>query len=338
MAKDFKGKSFITLIDFTAEELDALLALAFKLKKKKQERVYDPLLEHKNIALIFEKTSTRTRCAFEVAAYDEGAHVTYLDPSGSQLGKKESIEDTARVLGRYYDAIEYRGFAHSAVEALVAGAGVPVYNGLTDVDHPTQIMADLMTISEKLAKPLSDIKVVFAGDIRNNMALSWISAAAIYGFTFVGFGPDSLAKEIPKAFLDKLKGRIDASGASISFSADASCLKGADVVYTDIWASMGEEELMQSRVKLLAPFKVTQKVLDACENPEVIFMHCLPSFHDLETTTALHYSQLGVNIREVDDDVFAGPNSVVFDQAENRMHTIKAVMVATLSERTDFWD
>ncbi|MDR2520003.1 MAG: ornithine carbamoyltransferase [Eubacteriaceae bacterium] len=329
---DLKGKSFITLLDFAKEEIEGLLDLASKLKEKKRNGVFEPMLEHKNIALVFEKTSTRTRCAFEVAAYDEGAHVTYLDPGASQMGKKESIADTARVLGRFYDAIEFRGFSQASIEALVKHSQVPVYNGLTDIDHPTQLLADLLTMKEKLPKPLEEAKVVFAGDIRNNMSLSWIGACALFGMHFVGYGPKELAREVPESLLKKAKELSMASGAIIEFSQSPSCLDGADAIYTDIWASMGEEELMSDRVKILAPYRVTREMLDLTKNPNVLFMHCLPSFHDLSTETALHYSQMGVDIREVDDEVFESTNSVVFDESENRLHTIKAVMVATLSD------
>ena len=333
MTSPIKGRSFLTLLDFEADEIKYLLGLAHKLKKKKKAGDFSQkLLENKNIALIFQKTSTRTRCAFEVAALDEGAHVTFLDPQSSQMGKKESVVDTAKVLGRFYDGIEFRGFLQKDVEILSQHSNVPVFNGLTDDDHPTQILADLMTIQEHCNKDLKDVKVVFAGDIRNNMSLAWIFGCAKLGMHFTGYGPNELKEQINPNLLNEIEGIASKSGATIEFSSDDSCLNGADVIYTDIWASMGEEELIEKRVELLSNFRVTQQTLDMTENENVLFMHCLPAFHDFNTETAQKNLEKGIDIREVTDEVFNGTNSVVFDEAENRMHTIKSILVATLSD------
>jgi ornithine carbamoyltransferase len=300
------------------------------LKAKKRAGVRQEILRGKNVVLLFEKASTRTRCAFEVACLDEGAHVTFLDSNSSQMGKKESLEDTAKVLGRFYDGIEYRGYHQSVVENLALHAGVPVWNGLTDVDHPTQILADLMTIEEHVNKPLSKVKVVFCGDIRNNMSYAWMYGCAKMGMHFVAYGPDELASEIDQSVLSSAKEVCQKTGATIEISSDKGCLKGADVIYTDVWASMGEEKEIPERVDLLTPYKVTEEMLDHTENPDVIFLHCLPSFHDFETTMAKTQQELGYDIREVTDEVFRSRHSKVFDEAENRMHTIKAVIVATI--------
>ncbi|MCI7326537.1 ornithine carbamoyltransferase [Hornefia butyriciproducens] len=331
MAVNLKGRHFLTLMDFTPAEIRYMLDLAHDLKAKKRAGICNQVLKGKNIVLLFEKTSTRTRCAFEVAAMDEGAGVTFLDSKSSQMGKKETIADTAKVLGRFYDGIEYRGFKQSVVEELAANAGVPVWNGLTDVDHPTQILADMLTIEEHVAKPLNKVKVVFVGDVRNNMAYAWMYGCAKMGMEFVAFGPKELAAEVDKDVLARAQKVAEETGASISVSSDESCLEGADVIYTDIWASMGEEDQIPERVRLLTPFKVTREFLDKTGNPDVIFMHCLPSFHDFDTTMAKDQKELGYDIREVTDEVFLSKNSVVFDEAENRMHTIKAVIVATIA-------
>lgn len=331
MAVNLKGRHFLTLMDFTPAEIRYMLDLAHDLKAKKRAGICNQVLKGKNIVLLFEKTSTRTRCAFEVAAMDEGAGVTFLDSKSSQMGKKETIADTAKVLGRFYDGIEYRGFKQSVVEELAANAGVPVWNGLTDVDHPTQILADMLTIEEHVAKPLNKVKVVFVGDVRNNMAYAWMYGCAKMGMEFVAFGPKELAAEVDKDVLARAQKVAEETGASISVSSDESCLEGADVIYTDIWASMGEEDQIPERVRLLTPFKVTKEFLDKTGNPDVIFMHCLPSFHDFDTTMAKDQKELGYDIREVTDEVFLSKNSVVFDEAENRMHTIKAVIVATIA-------
>ena len=330
MAVNLKGRSFLTLMDFTPEEIRYMLDLAHDLKAKKRAGIKGELLRGKNIVLLFEKTSTRTRCAFEVGAMDEGAGVTFLDSKSSQMGKKESLEDTAKVLGRFYDGIEYRGYDQKVVEDLAKYAGVPVWNGLTDVDHPTQILADLLTIEEHVAKPLNKCKVVFVGDIRNNMAYAWMYGCAKMGMTFVAYGPQELADQIDQDVLRRAREVAEYTGASIEVSSDEACLKGADVLYTDIWASMGEEDQIPDRVRMLTPFMVTKEMLDKTESDDVIFMHCLPSFHDFDTTMAAEQKELGYDIREVTDEVFLSRHSKVFDEAENRMHTIKAVMVATI--------
>ena len=284
-------------------------------------------LEGKNIVLLFDKTSTRTRCAFEVAALDEGAHVTYL--TNSQMGKKESIEDTAKVLGRMYDGIEYRGFSQELLEDLAKYSGVPVWNGLTDIDHPTQVLADFMTIEEKINKPLEEVKFVFVGDIRNNMSYALMYGAAKMGMEFVALGPKKLT--LDNDILERAKEECNKSGGKIIITDDIESVKGADVIYTDVWVSMGEEEKILERVELLKDYKITDEILRKTENKDVLFMHCLPAFHDFTTETAKNArDNLNIDIREVEDAVFRSRNSVVFDEAENRMHSIKAIMVATL--------
>ena len=331
MAVNLKGRSFLTLMDFTPEEIRYLLDLSHDLKAKKRAGIKGDLLAGKNVVLLFEKTSTRTRCAFEVGAMDEGAGVTFLDSKSSQMGKKESLEDTAKVLGRFYDGIEYRGYDQKVVEDLAKYAGVPVWNGLTDVDHPTQILADLLTIEEHVAKPLRQVKVVFVGDIRNNMAYAWMYGCAKMGMHFVAYGPAELADQVDADVVARARAVAEETGACIEISSDIESIKDADVLYTDIWASMGEEEQIPERVRMLTPFRVTKEMLEATGNDDVIFMHCLPSFHDFETTMAQGQQELGYDIREVTDDVFKSRHSKVFDEAENRMHTIKAVMVATIA-------
>ena len=326
-----KGRSFLTLMDFTPEEIRYFLDLSHDLKSKKRAGIEGNLLKGKNVVLLFEKTSTRTRCAFEVACLDEGGHVTFLDSSSSQMGKKESLEDSAKVLGRFYDGIEYRGYKQTVVEDLARFAGVPVWNGLTDVDHPTQILADLLTIEEHIAKPLNKVKVVFCGDVRNNMSYAWMYGCAKMGMHFVAYGPDALIKGIDKKVLASVKAVAAETGATIETSSKPACLKGADVIYTDIWASMGEEDQIPERVKLLTPYRVTMEMIKATGNDDVIFMHCLPAFHDFETTMAKSQKDLGYDIREVTDEVFRSRYSKVYDEAENRMHTIKAVIVATIA-------
>lgn len=328
MAVNLKGRSFLTLMDFTPSEIRYMLDLSHDLKAKKRAGISNYILKGKNIVLLFEKTSTRTRCAFEVGALEEGAHVTYLDQNSSQMGKKESLEDTAQVLGRYYDGIEYRGYKQSVVEDLAKYSGVPVWNGLTDVDHPTQILADMLTIEEHVAKPLNKVKVVFAGDTRNNMTYAWMYGCAKMGMHFVAFGPQELAPS--KEVMDRVQAVAKETGAIIEFSSDAASVKDADVIYSDVWASMGEEDLIPARVKLLTPFKVTMELLQKTGNSDVIFMHCLPAFHDFETKMAKEWMDKGFDIREVTDEVFRSRHCVAFDEAENRMHTIKAIMVATL--------
>lgn len=328
MAISIKGRSYLTLKDFTPEEIRYLLDLAHDLKSKKRAGISGQALKGKNIVLLFEKTSTRTRCAFEVAAMDEGAGVTFLDKNSSQMGKKESIEDTARVLGRFYDGIEYRGYDQSLVEDLARFSGVPVWNGLTDVDHPTQALADIMTLEENTKKPLNQCKVVFCGDTRNNVAYCLMYICAKLGIDYVGWGPAELAPA--EDVLAWCRAEGEKSGAVFTVTSDIAALKGADVIYTDIWASMGEEDKIPERVALLTPFRVTEAVMAAAENPACIFMHCLPSFHDFETKMAREQKELGYDIREVTDEVFRSRASKVFDEAENRLHTIKAVLVATI--------
>ena len=330
MAVNLKGRSFLTLMDFSPEEIRYLLDLAENLKEKKRSGASNYLLRGKNIVLLFEKTSTRTRCAFEVAALDEGAHVTYLDSGSSQMGKKESLEDTAKVLGRFYDGIEYRGYEQKVVEDLAKFSGVPVWNGLTDIDHPTQILADMLTIEEHVAKPLNKIKVVFAGDIRNNMSYAWMYGCAKMGMHYVAYGPKELADQLDEETMKTVHEVAAYTGAKIEVSDNIDCVKGADVIYTDIWASMGEEAQIPERVKLLTPYRVTMDLLKATENEDIKFMHCLPSFHDIETKLAKEQMESGYDIREVTDDVFRSRYSIVFDEAENRLHTIKAVIVATI--------
>ena len=323
-----KNKDFLKLLDFTPEEIAYLLELAADLKAKKKAGIPHALCQGKNIALIFEKTSTRTRCAFEVAGHDLGMGVTYLDPTGSQIGKKESIADTARVLSRMFDGIEYRGFGQSIVEELAQYADVPVWNGLTDVDHPTQALADILTLMENTKKPLSKCKLVFCGDTRNNVAYCLMYICAKLGIHYVGWGPKELAPAADVVEYCREVGKE--TGAVVEYGEDRELIKGADALYTDIWASMGEEDKIPERVKLLTPYKVTGDVLKGTENPDCIFLHCLPSFHDFDTPMAASPKELGYDIREVTDEVFLSPNSKVFDEAENRMHTIKAVMVATI--------
>ena len=330
MAVNLKGRSFLTLNDFAPCEIRYLLDLGHDLKAKRRAGIPGKTLEGKHIVLLFEKTSTRTRCSFEVAATQEGAHVTYLDAGSSQMGKKESLEDSAKVLGRFFDGIEYRGFDQQAVVDLAKYSGVPVWNGLTDADHPTQILADMMTIEEHCHKPLNQVKVVFPGDVRNNMCYAWMIGAAKMGMHFVGLGPKELVKEMDQALVERVMAIARGTGAVIEITDDRSCLQGADVIYGDIWASMGEEDLIPKRTELLSPFRVTEETIKATGNPEVLYLHCLPSFHDFETKLAKEWKDKGVDIREVTDEVFRSRHSVVFDEAENRMHSIKAVLVATI--------
>ncbi len=330
MPVNLKGRSFLTLLDFTPAEIRYLLDLSHDLKRKKRAGILGKTLRGKNVVLLFEKTSTRTRCAFETAVHDEGGQVTYLDQGSSQMGKKESLEDTAKVLGRFFDGIEYRGYDQKVVEDLAKFSGVPVFNGLTDVDHPTQILADMLTMEEHIAKPLKDCKVVFVGDVRNNMCYAWMYGCAKMGMTFVGYGPKTLIDQVEPQVLEQVAAVSAETGANVSLSSDPACLKGANVLYSDIWASMGEEDKIPERTELLSPYRIDSAMLASTGNPEVKFMHCLPSFHDFETKTAKMWMDKGIDIREVTDEVFRGPNSIVFDEAENRMHTIKAVLVAML--------
>ena len=327
MPVNLKGRHLLTLKDFTPEEIRYMLDLAHELKTKKRLGIRNKMLEGKNIVLLFDKTSTRTRCAFEVAAFDEGAQVTFL--SNSQMGKKESLEDTAKLLGRFYDGIEYRGFKQEVVELLAKHAGVPVWNGLTDMYHPTQILADFMTIEEHVHKPINKVKLVYVGDARNNMGNSLMIGAAKMGMTFVGIAPKSLFPD--PALVAEMQEVAKETGASISFSEDIAAVESADAIYTDVWVSMGEEAQFEERIRLLTPYRVTMDMMKMTHNDNVIFLHCLPSFHDLETSVGRDiYEKFGITEMEVTDEVFRSKYSKVFDEAENRMHTIKAVMVATI--------
>lgn len=327
---DLRGRSFLTLLDFNKEEIRYMLDLAHALKAKKKQGVLGEELKGKNIVLIFDKSSTRTRCSFEVAAMDEGAHVTYL--TNSHMNKKESIEDTAKVFGRMYDAIEYRGFGQDIVEDLKKYSGVPVWNGLTDTDHPTQVLADFLTMEEHIDKKLEDMKLTFVGDLSDNVMYALMYGSAIMGLDFKAVGPEETVCD-PQV-LAVSEALAKKSGGSVTISHDPEDVKGSDVIYTDIWVSMGEsEELYPLRVKALSPYKITQKMMQDTGNAHCLFMHCLPAYHDFETSVARDMrDRLGLDIREVEDEVFRSENSVVFDEAENRMHTIKAVMVATLGK------
>ena len=327
-----KGRSFLKLLDFTKDEIQYLIDLSKKLKKDKKNGIEKKTLEGKNIALIFEKTSTRTRCAFEVAAFDQGANVSYIGPSSSQIGDKESMEDTAKVLGRFYDGIEYRGYGQEVVEILSEHSGVPVWNGLTTEFHPTQILADFLTILEKKGK-LKGIKLAYIGDGRNNMANSLMIGAAKFGMDFRIVAPKELfpRKELAETAIkiaEKTKGRIFFTDDRIEG------VKDADVIYTDVWVSMGEtKEVWKERIERLSYYQVNSELVKHAKS-DYIFMHCLPAFHDLNTKVAKEIEkEYGIKEMEVTDEIFRSENSVVFDEAENRMHTIKAVMVATLGDR-----
>lgn len=326
---NLKGRSFLKLLDYTTEEIEYLLKLAAELKAKKKAGIPVDTFRGKNIALIFEKTSTRTRCSFEVAASDLGMGVTYLDPSGSQIGKKESIADTARVLGRMYEGIEYRGFGQEIVEELAKYANVPVWNGLTNEFHPTQMLADLLTIQEHLGE-LKGVRLVYMGDARYNMGNSLMVACAKMGMHFVACAPEAYfpAKEL----VDTCEQIAKETGGSITLTSDVeSGTKDADVIYTDVWVSMGEpDEVWEERIQALSPYQVNKKVMENAKS-SAIFMHCLPAFHDLKTKIGKQMGEkFGITEMEVTDEVFESEQSVVFDEAENRMHTIKAVMAATL--------
>lgn len=329
-AKNFRGRSFLKLLDFTTDEIRYLIELAKNFKNMKRAGVPHRYLEGKNIVLLFEKTSTRTRCSFEVAGYDLGMGVTYLDPGSSQMGKKESIEDTARVLGRMYDGIEYRGFSQELVETLAKYAGVPVWNGLTDLFHPTQMIADLLTIEENFGH-LKGLKFTYMGDARNNVGNSLMIACVKMGMHFTACSPSQL---FPSDDLVKqAKAIAKETGGSVTLESDVKKgTKGANVLYTDIWVSMGEpDSVWEERIKLLKPYQVNKEAMKNASD-DAIFMHCLPSFHDLKTTIGQDiHKKFGLKEMEVTNDVFESNKSVVFDEAENRMHTIKAVMYATLS-------
>jgi len=331
MSSNLRNRSFLKLLDFTPGEIRSLLDLSADLKKAKYAGTEQQRLKGKNIALIFEKSSTRTRCAFEVAAYDQGAHVTYLGPTGSQIGSKESMKDTARVLGRMYDGIEYRGFGQERVETLAEYSGVPVWNGLTDEFHPTQVLADFLTMQEQLARPLSEMSLCYLGDARNNMGNSLLIGAAKLGMDFRAAAPVSCQ---PDEGLVKRSHEIAVdTGARINITDNLEeAVRDADFLYTDVWVSMGEAaEVWEERIKLLKPYQVNQKVLELTGNENVKFLHCLPAFHNLETTVGEEINQkFGIPAMEVSEEVFESEASIVFDEAENRVHTIKAVMVATL--------
>jgi ornithine carbamoyltransferase len=331
MAFNLRNRNFLKLLDFTPQEIKFLLDLSADLKKAKYSGTEQPALRGKNIALIFEKTSTRTRCAFEVAAFDQGANVTYLGSSGSQIGVKESMKDTARVLGRMYDGIEYRGFGQAIVEELGKYAGVPVWNGLTDEFHPTQILADLMTMLEHSDKPLNQISFCYLGDARNNMGNSLMVGAAKMGMDFRAAAPKSVqaTDDLVKTCREIAK----ETGARITITDNVNeAVKGVDFLYTDVWVSMGEPDAVwEERIRLLKPYQVNKELIAKTGNPKVKFMHCLPAYHNLETRIGREiYQKFGMNGLEVTEDVFEAPYSIVFDEAENRVHTIKAVMVATL--------
>ena len=330
MPISLSGRNYLKLLDFTPDEIRYLIRLAKEFKAMKLAGTPHKYLEGKNIVLLFEKTSTRTRCSFEVAGHDLGLGVTYLDPGSSQMGKKESIEDTARVLGRMFDGIEYRGYGQEIVETLAANAGVPVWNGLTNEFHPTQMIADMLTLEENFPEGIKGKKLVFMGDAENNVANSLMVVCAKLGLHFVACGPK---ERMPHADLVETCSKLAAeSGGSVTLTADVEeACTGADVVYTDIWVSMGEPaELWEERIKLLSPYQVNQRVIDMMA-PDGIFMHCLPAFHDTKTTIGAEIAEkFGIEEMEVTDEVFRGPRSRVFDEAENRMHSIKAIIYATL--------
>ena len=331
MPVNLRGRSFLKLLDFTPDEIRYLLRLAATLKEAKNGGYEQPKLSGKEIALIFEKSSTRTRTGFEVAAYDQGAHVTYLGSSGTQIGHKESMKDTARVLGRLYDAIEYRGYGQKVVEELAAHAGVPVYNGLTDEFHPTQILADFMTMREYTHKHLSGMSFCFLGDARNNMGNSLMVGAALIGMDIRLGAPKACWPD--ETLLAQCREIANGTGAKITLTEDPmAAAKGCDYVYTDVWVSMGEpDSVWAERIKLLEPYRVTADIMQATGNPHTKFMHCLPAFHNTETKIGQQIKEkFGLDCMEVTDEVFESPASVVFDQAENRMHTIKAVLVSTI--------
>ena len=325
------NRHFLKLLDFTPDEIRYLLDLSATLKKTKKRGTEIQYLKGKNIALIFEKSSTRTRCAFEVAAFDQGALVTYLGPSGSQIGHKESMKDTARVLGRMYDGIEYRGFGQDIVEVLAQYAGVPVWNGLTDEFHPTQILADLLTMQEHSTKPLNELKFCYLGDARNNMGNSLMVGAAKMGMDFRAAAP--VACQPHKSLQDECREIAASTGGKITITDDvALAVKDCDFLYTDVWVSMGEPaHVWEERIKLLTPYRVDKRIMELTGNPDCKFLHCLPAFHNRETKLGEEiYQKFGIDCMEVSEEVFESSASIVWDEAENRMHTIKAVMVATL--------
>lgn len=334
MAFNLRNRSFLRELDFTPDEFTFLIRLSADLKAAKYAGNEDPRLTGKNIALIFEKTSTRTRCAFEVGAHDQGAHVTYLDPSGSQMGHKESVKDTARVLGRMFDAIEYRGSKQAYIEELAAYAGVPVWNGLTDEWHPTQMLADMLTMQEHSDKPLHDVSYAYLGDARNNMGHSLLVTGAMLGMDVRMVAPKDLWPD-EKTVVKPARDLAKRTGATVTVTEDVNKgVKGVDFLYTDVWVSMGEpKEVWDERIKLLMPYQVNAEVVKATGNPKVKFMHCLPAFHNRETRVGEDlFEKTGYDALEVTEELFESPRSIVFDQAENRLHTIKAIMVATLGD------
>ena len=333
MTIDLKSRHFLKLLDFTPAEIDYLLDLSAVLKRAKAADSEKQRLNGKNIALIFEKTSTRTRCAFESAAHDQGAHVTYLGPTGSQMGEKESLKDTARVLGRMYDGIQYRGFEQQRIEILAQYAGVPVWNGLTDEFHPTQLLADLLTVAEHSAKPLDQIRWAYLGDARNNMGNSLLIGSAKMGLDFRAIAPAPLQPD--ETLVAQARKIAQQTGARITVTEDIDgAVNGCDFLYTDVWVSMGEPEgVWEDRIRLLQPYQVNAATLQMTGNPDVKFLHCLPAYHNRETVVGEKiFQRYGLDALEVTEDVFESPASVVFDQAENRLHTIKAVMVATIGD------
>jgi len=333
MAFNMRNRNFLKLSDFSSKEIQHFLNLAADLKSAKYAGTEQPRLTGKNIALIFEKSSTRTRCAFEVAAHDQGAHVTYLGPSGSQIGHKESMADTARVLGRMYDGIEYRGFGQEIVELLGQHAGVPVWNGLTNEFHPTQILADFLTMTEHTDKPLNKVAFAYLGDARNNMGNSLMIGAAKMGMDFRAVAPKEVQPE--EELVKQAQEIAKETGATITITDNVEeGVKGCDFLYTDVWVSMGEpKEVWKERIELLKPYQINKQVMEMTGNPNTKFMHCLPAFHNRETAVGEDiFKEFGLESLEVTDEVFESPASIVFDEAENRMHTIKAVMVATLGQ------
>jgi len=333
MPVNLKNRSFLEMSDFSREEIRFLLDLSRDLKRAKYAGNEIRRLAGKNLCLIFEKTSTRTRCAFEVAAYDQGAHVTFIGPSGSHMGHKETVKDTARVLGRMYDAIEYRGFAEGTADELAKHAGVPVYNGLTDEWHPTQILADFLTMREHLAKPLSEMTFCYLGDARFNMADTYLIGGAKLGMDVRIASPASLWPS--DEFVTPAHQEAASSGGRVTITEDVEeAVRGADFLVTDVWVSMGEaDDVWAARIKLLTPYQINRRTMELTGNPDVRFMHCLPAFHNSDTQVGKEIAEkFGMDALEVTEEVFESPASIVFDEAENRMHTIKAVMVATLGE------
>lgn len=329
MAVNLKGRSLLTLEDFTPAEIRFLLDLCRDLKAKRRMGIREPVLKGRHIALLFEEPGLRARCAFEAAAVQEGAHVTCLDPDSPRTARGESPEDTAKILGRCFDGIAYRG-RQSTAEDLAKWSGVPVWNARTDTDHPIQVLADLMTLEERRTKPLNKMKAVFPGNISGAMCRAWMTAAAKMGMRFTALGPQELAQRMDRAFIKRVFAEARKNGALIELTDDMGSFKDADVICGDAWASVGEEDQIPKRAILLAPYRVTEDTLKAAENKDVLYTHCLPSFHGFEAELAREWRDRGVDIREVDDEVFRGRHSAVFDAAENRLHAVKAVLAATI--------